>query len=279
MPSEPQSSLSEEPILSLERQIARLRFEALIADTKAADAIYDSLAESRSGRIISTDLARFLDESYRIHVPGSLRDMRPSWSGAWVYAHDRLHREISHRRGRKLFRMMAGGWAAGKTYALQRAKSAELSWDGTLADPVWAAETIRLAVAQGWNVQVAYVHRPIELACQGALERGITEGRMVPLIKLPAVHASVQSSVLKLERQFRTNSKVDFLLLHNPGTPGNPADVTRLRIADIAPSGRLHYSRADVEDLQKAARHIWQEAHDRGDCPQAVVEAAGQGMG
>lgn len=279
MPTEPHNSLSTEPALSLAQEVARLRFEALVADPEAADGIYDSLPESRNGTIISTDLARLLDESYRVQVPGTVRDMLPSWRKAWVYAQNRLHREISVRRGRKLFRMMAGGWAAGKTYALQRTKSADLSWDGTLADPVWAAEIILFAVSHGWKVQVAYVQRPIELACKGALERGVNEGRMVPLIELPGIHASVQASVMELERRFRSNAAVDFLLLHNPGTLAHPADVTRLRVADIAPGGRLHYSQSNVKDFQETARRIWQEALEEGGFPRAVLEAASQGMG
>ncbi len=264
--------------MTLEQQIAKLRFESLIADLPAADAAYDQLPETKGGRIISTDLARFLDETYRVHVPGRLRDLAPSWESAWSYAQGRLEREIQSSRDRRLFRLMAGGWAAGKTFALERVPAASLSWDGTLGDPKWAREVIERALACGWKVQIAYVQRPIALALQGALERGVSEGRMVPLLQLPAVHAQVQSSIVALERHFRTESDVDFLLLHNPGTREAPQEVMKLQITDIAPGGRLHYSRRDVEAFQNTARHFWQQAREAADFPTEVLAAAGIGM-
>lgn len=275
----PQDHSPEEPVLTKAQKSARQRFETLITDSARADMMYDMLPETKGGGIVSTDLTRFLDASYRIHVPGALRDLKPSWRSAWTYAQGRLMREISHRRGRQYLRLMAGGWASGKTHALQRTPMVELSWDGTLADSVWASKVIRLAVKHGWKVQIAYVHRPIELACLGALERGLSEGRMVPLLKLPRVHANAQLSVVQLHQEFATWTSVDFLLLHNPGTAAQPADVVKLQIGDIAPGGKLHYSAADVKNLEQAACHLWQKARDEKSYPQAILEAAGQGMG
>lgn len=279
MPPTPPNHPSPDPALTLPQQIARLKFEAMIADFQAADAVYDKLPETHGGRIISTDLARFLDESYRVHVPGTLRDLLPSWEGAWVYAQGRLEREIKNRRGRKVLRLMAGGWAAGKTHALQQDKAVDLSWDGTLSDSLWAIQIIKLALLHGWKVQIAYVQRPIELACIGALERGVSEGRMTPLIHLPTVHAKVQTSIWVLHRLFSRQMGVHFRLLYNPGTVSHPACVSKLRIRDIAPGGQLHYNSTDVKAFAKTARRIWQEARDQGGYPPAVIEAAGQGMG
>jgi hypothetical protein len=273
--SSPQKA-TPEPTLTLEQQIRRLRFQALIADISAADAQYDTLPETREGRIISTDFARFLDDGYRVHVPGTLRDITPSWEDASRYAQDRLEREIRRRHGRKLLRLMAGGWAAGKTHALQRAATADLSWDGTLADTEWARRVITLALSHGWRVHLAYVQRPIELACWGALQRGVDEGRMVPLLALPSLHARVQASVLQLTKEFQQTSEI--LLLYNAGSPAAPQIPLKIEIADIAPGGRLHYSPSDVEDLEEKARNVWQEASRQKVWPQAVLRAAGAGM-
>ncbi|MFZ2276390.1 MAG: zeta toxin family protein [Prosthecobacter sp.] len=273
--SSPQK-VTPEPTLTLEQQIRRLRFQALIADNRAADAQYDALPETREGRIISTDFARFLDDGYRVHLPGTLRDITPSWEDAWRYAQDRLEREIRRRQGRKLLRLMAGGWAAGKTYALQRTAPADLNWDGTLVDTEWARRMIKLALSHGWRVHLAYVHRPVELACWGALQRGIDEGRMVPLLALPALHAEVQASVLKLAKEFQ--KKAEILLLYNAGSQAAPQIPFEIDIADIAPGGRLHYSSVDVEDLEEKARSVWQEASRQKVWPQAVLDAAGSGM-
>jgi hypothetical protein len=274
--SAPKSS-STASTLTLEQQIRRLRFQALIADISAADAQYDALPDTREGRIISTDFARFLDDGYRVHLPGTLRDIAPSWEDAWRYAQDRLEREIRQRKGRKLLRIMAGGWAAGKTYALQRTAPADLSWDGTLAHTEWARRMIKLALSHGWRVHLAYVQRPVELACWGALQRGVDEGRMVPLSALPGLHAQVQASVLQLAKEFQQSAEI--LLLYNAGSLAAPQIPFEIDITDIAPGGRLHYSPRDVEALQEKARSVWQEASRQKVWPQAVLAAAGAGMG
>lgn len=265
------------PNLTLEQQIRRLRFQALIADPVAADREYDAIPETHGGRIISTDLARFLDVGYRVHLPGTLRDILPSWDDAWRYAQDRLVREIRRRKGRKMLRLMAGGWASGKTHALQRAPAADLSWDGTLADADWAAEVIELAISQGWRIHLAYVQRPVELACWGALQRGVDEGRMVPLVKLPEAHASAQRSVVRLAKAFA--GRIETLMLYNAGTAANPQLPQQMTIGDLAPGGRLHYSPGDVEALQDQVRQIWREACRQKIWPQAILDAAGEGLG
>ncbi len=263
--------------LTLEQHIRRLRFQALIADPVVADTEYDAIPETQGGRIVSTDLARFLDAGYRVHLPGTLRDLLPSWEDAWRYAQNRLERELQHRNGRKMLRLMAGGWASGKTHALQRAPAADLSWDGTLADTPWAARTIKLALSHGWRVHLAYVQRPVRLACLGALQRGAEEGRMVPLSKLPDVHRAVQQSVLKLLESFR--GKIETVLLYNAGTASAPLPPQEMSVSDIAPGGRLHYSQADVEALQNEVRAVWQEASVQKRWPQAILDAAGEELG
>ncbi|MCX6872676.1 MAG: hypothetical protein NTW21_02555 [Verrucomicrobia bacterium] len=98
----------------------------LLRDPTAADRRYDALRESAHGRIISTDLARFLDERYaKPPRRGNTRDMAPGWDLAWRYAQDRFERELRSRGKRKVVRFMAGGWAAGKTHALEHMLSRE----------------------------------------------------------------------------------------------------------------------------------------------------------
>ena len=47
--------------MNAEQRAARNAFAELLQDTILADGIYDSLPNSHGGRIISTDLARFLE--------------------------------------------------------------------------------------------------------------------------------------------------------------------------------------------------------------------------
>lgn len=168
--------------MTREQRAAERQFRELLADDAEADGRYNSLTASQGGRIISTDLARFLDERYHSTPPGRPRDLVPGWDLAWRYAQGRLERELRDRSGRDVVRFMAGGWGAGKTHALEHAKPSGLAWDGTLKDTRWAGRMVDLALETGWRVEIAYVFRDIELALYGAVERAMTEGRGVPLV-------------------------------------------------------------------------------------------------
>ena len=206
--------------LNKEQQAAKDALVALLANRERADQCYNDLSESHGGRIISTDLARFLDTRYRDTPIGQPRDLAPSWDSASGYAQDRLKRELQSRRKRKVVSFMAGGWGAGKTHALDHAPAPDLAWDGTLDRPNWASEMIDLALTHGWQVDIAYVFRDIELAIYGTIERAKTEGRSVPLSELPRSHRRVQISIRTLLRRYRSNSQVSFTLLHNTGAKG-----------------------------------------------------------
>lgn len=51
----------------------------LLSDPAEADRRYNALPDSKGGRIISTDLARFLDQRYASKPVKGLRDMKPGW--------------------------------------------------------------------------------------------------------------------------------------------------------------------------------------------------------
>ena len=242
--------------LTREQQIAREAFEKLLENKEEADRIYDSIPDSRGGIIISTDLARFLDERYRDTPKGKPRDLLPGWDCAWRYAHDRLTRELKNRGRRSIARFMAGGWAAGKTHALESQKSPDLAWDGTLSDVRWASDMIRLALDQGWRVDIAYVYRDIEMALYGAIERAQKEGRAVPLNELPGTHQMVQNSILRLTEKFHDNPGVSFTLVHNVGMKGITGKSMQVTFADLAAGGPLHYTHSYVRYYGQAASEI-----------------------
>ena len=153
--------------LTEQQRKAQLAFAKLLQNPTKADQIYnDELLDSIGGRIVSTDISRFLDKRYRNTPEGRPRDLVPGWDLAWRYAQDRFKREISNRGSRTLVRFMAGGWGAGKTHALKHARLPDLAWDGTLKDTPWARKIIDLALTNGWRVEVAYVFRDIELAAR-----------------------------------------------------------------------------------------------------------------
>jgi hypothetical protein len=230
--------------LSKEQQRAFEAMRDLLSELQEADRRYDGLTQSKSGLVISTDIARHLDKQYAIEPPkGKDRDLIPSWDLAWRYAQDRLVREIENRRTRKRIRFMAGGWGAGKTFALRNEPTVApcLIWDGTLGDLTWAVSMIDLALDKKWRVEVAYVYRDLELALYGAVQRRREVGRGVPLAELPKNHREVQQTILDLTALYRGNPSVSFLYLHNLGVAGVEAGTPEIELIDLEQHGALHY--------------------------------------
>lgn len=246
--------------LTKDQQLAKSTLAALLRDTEEADVRYDSLPVSHGGRIVSTDIARFLDVRYRDVPLGRPRDPVPGWDLAWRYAQDRLVRELKQRGRRKVVRFMAGGWGAGKTHALEHEPVPDLAWDGTLRDPEWADQMICLAIGNGWKVDVAYIFRDIELALYGAVERSRKEGRSVPLRELPSVHRAVQISILSLIARFRENNDVSFTLLHNTGSEHVRGQALVFLDPELDEPGALHYSPRHESYYTEIAGKI--EAHN-----------------
>lgn len=230
----------------------------LLENQSEADRRYNSLPGSMLGTIISTDLARFLDDRYAQTPKDEFRDIKPGWGLAYWYAQDRLKRELCRRSGRETVQFMAGGWAAGKTHALENHPRRDLAWDGTLRNTEWASEMIDLALSEGWLVEIAYVYRDIELAFYGAVERGRKEGRMVPLNELPVTHREVQKSILDLAALYSADFRVSFLRLHNLGTKDvvcEPLDIDKKALEAF---GALHYTTAYEHYYVQAASKISQ---------------------
>lgn len=234
----------------------------LLTDLDEADGRYNALPQSENGKIISTDIARFLDSRYaKEPASGKTRDMQPSWDLAWRYAQDRLEREISNRRHRRTLRLMAGGWGAGKTHALEQEPSHEpdLIWDGTLSKLTWAVDTIDLALENKWKIEIAYVYRDLELALYGAIERQTKAGRGVPIIELPTNHRSVQKAILNLTTLYVKEPDVSFVYLHNLGTEKVPAKSTTVDLFDLELNGALHYLERHEQYYAKAAERLLQK--------------------
>jgi len=225
--------LPEKPSEKLEsgQMLAFTKMRNLLLDLPQADLRYDALQQSKSGLVISTDIARYLDEQYAEEpAKGGLRDLKPSWDLAWRYAQDRLARELKNRKIRKRVRLMSGGWGAGKTFALRNEPTVApcLIWDGTLSDREWAIIMIDLALKMGWKVEIVYVYRDLELALYGAVQRKREVGRGVPLAELPRNHRAVQQTLLDLTTLYQTDSSVSFLYLHNLGIAGVEAETPQI---------------------------------------------------
>jgi hypothetical protein len=242
-----------------QQKVAWNKFVELLLDLTAADKKYDSIAYSENGKIISTDIARHLDANYAKKPPkGATRDITVGDDLAWRYAHNRLEREISSRGSRKTLRFMAGGWAAGKTYAVRHEPTTppDLVWDGTLREFDWAVDMIDFALTHKWKVEVAYVYRDIELAFYGAIQRAREEGRSVPLEKLPASHRDTQQTVLKLFDIYRFEKSVSFLNIHNLGTAEVPIKPLIIDRKVLASNGPLHYLSTHERYYRQTSTHL-----------------------
>ncbi len=245
--------------LSKEQQKAFEAMRDLLRDLPEADRRYDGFTQSKSGLVISTDTARYLDTRYaREPEKGKERDLTPSWDLAWRYAQDRLVREIENRRSRKRVRFMSGGWGAGKTFALRNEPTVApcLIWDGTLGDLTWAVSMIDLALDKKWRVEVAYVYRDLELARYGAVQRKREVGRGVPLVELPKNHREVQQTILDLTALYRDNPSVSFLYLHNLGVAGVEAGTPEIELIDLEKHGALHYLPRHEQYYTQAAQKL-----------------------
>ena len=221
---------------------AEADYAALIADPEKADRLYNDIPQTKGGTIISTDLARHLDVQYaRDSAKGRPCDLAPSWAYAWRYAQDRLEREISRRGKRKRLRLMSGGWGSGKTYALDRLKE---------------ENTQEKALARNWQILIFHVHRNVELALYGAIQRSKKEGRSVPLADLPGNHRNVQKVVKRLYRKFENHSSVHFHLVHNTGTQDVPGNSLLIDLEAIDSGGALHYSPKYESYHAQAAKEI-----------------------
>jgi hypothetical protein len=249
-----------------QQKAAKRAFEALITDLTQADAAYDGLSESKGGRVISTDLVRELDTVYADWRRGNPpRDLAPSWDSAWIYAQGRFARELSKLSKGDLVCFMAGGWAAGKTRVVKHRElngglPAKLIWDGTLGNRAWAREQIRETVRRGCFVEIVYVHRNIELAMYGAVDRAAAEGRKVPITTLPANHRAVQRAVRRLITDFRDEKKVSFSLFHNIGSKVGSTTLNLAPMAfeeeELAQKGALHYRDSHEGYYREASEDI-----------------------
>ncbi len=242
--------------LNREQRVAQQAMRDLLTDEVEADRLYDALPESHGGRIVSTDLARYLDVRYRDVPAGEPRDVIPGWDLAWRYAQGRFERELRQEGRKRIVRFMAGGWGSGKTHALERIPLGDLAWDGTLKDTAWARSMMDLALEYGWQVLLAYVFRDIEVALYGAVERAMTEGRSVPLTDLPENHRLVQASILKLLKNYRHSESVSFVLLHNTGWKDVKGESLVIAEEELAPKGALHYSQRYADYYAEVARRV-----------------------
>ncbi len=243
--------------LSDQQQLAFFDFRNLLSDEEKADHAYNQLPDAQNGCLISTDIARELERTYaKWHKGGPPRDLMPGWELAYRYAHRRLHREIAARGNRDRLLLVGGGWAAGKSVALNGLQNGELAYEGTLSDIAWVDAILQFALGEGWKIEFWYIYRTLELAITGAIKRAWEKGRAVPLTELTATHVKAQVAAFDLYQLYRDNQNISFHLRHNLGTEQCQIAPRVIAISDIAPGGALHYSKFYESYCQRISEHF-----------------------
>jgi hypothetical protein len=252
-------------------------FTDFIQDRASADALYDSLPESKGGKVISTDTARSLNADYAAPItPGQLRPYEVTDGPAAQYMNDRLNRELENRGERQTFVITSGGWGAGKSHALgQQFDDADLVLDGTASNPDWTRKLIQKALDNGWNVVMAHVSRPMDLVGSGVMERAMKEGRAVPVAKAPAVHRASQATAVQMAREF--GDKVQSYFFHNPGTKERPQPVQELTLDDVSAGGNYHLDEREESNQQREALDAARRYSASNGVSDAIQAASGLG--
>jgi len=162
---------------------------------------------------------------------------------------------------------LAGGGGSGKTRATEAPgvkeykDKAQIIFDTTMASTESAIRKIDEALMAGKRVAIIYIHRPIEKAIRGVVERTVKDGRVVPVDVLAHDHFNAQKTIIELERRYRGNKAVYIDVLDN-SRDGQPAErvsvdfIKANRYDDLAELGRQieevlndeYESRKDTED-------------------------------
>ena len=247
------------------------RLAKLVSSPKA-DGLYNGLSQSRSGKIISADVARLLAPEFRTWS-GRVRHTPATGAPAGAYAHDRLMRELQDRGGRRTLLITAGGAGAGKTSQLRAQTAiADLIFDNQLREVSRAREILKTALRHDWQVEIVYVHRPFADVVRAVIERSQRTGRWNWLYELPAAHIEAQRTVVTLWREFGDSTPVDAIYNASNGFEQQPAG-SRIDIQELDPGGRYHY--ADGKELAKHVASILKAAVREGAVCKEVARIIG----
>lgn len=214
----------------LQAEVEVIRLDAL---TQVNDPrrLADLVAEYRTrfGRIVDTDKARELFPAYAdadrkdrarvtaaVHEPAA-RIAREVWN--------ELLREHPQTTREAYVFILAGGSGSGKGTLLQKfLDQYEQSrtfphaiYDTTLSNYNGAKSLIEEALSADLDVDIRYIHRPVENALQGIREREEVTGRNVPLDILALTHFNAQQSIIRLSEEYQNHTRVAIKIFDNTG--------------------------------------------------------------
>ncbi|MDR1283796.1 MAG: hypothetical protein LBK99_23705 [Opitutaceae bacterium] len=182
------------------------------------DALYDSVPDSHGGTHYGTDIAKHMFAGAYESRDANVAAGAP----ARAYVLDRFKRDMANGKhpGKSFVVFTAGGPGSGKSETLIQGLvevTDALVFDSTLTDLGNARELVAAAIAGGKGVQIAYVHRPVELAMKFAIERATKKGMYVAPARLGEDHWKAQNNLLILAKEFSGNPTVEILVFDNRG--------------------------------------------------------------
>lgn len=227
------SNMAQHSKLAGDQKFVQDIFLQLIRNPKKADAIYDAIPDSKSGKIVSVDIARFLAPEFETW-DGRVRHTPSTSQPAGEYAHKRLLRALKAGKPNSILLITAGGAGSGKTSALRINQSgslvddADLVFDNQMRDYTRSCEIVRTAFVCRWKVRLLYVHRPFQEVVPAVAERSLRTGRWNRLKELPEAHIESRVTVLNLLHFWSKHAHFDFSCVVNSNKSSEPLAKTVL---------------------------------------------------
>lgn len=191
------------------------------------------------GEILNTDNARELSADYS-ESKGSRAEHAASVQEPASAIVKELWKRLLQQddpRDNNAVLFLAGGGGSGKTRATESPgvkeikDQAQIIYDTTMANTSSSIRKVEEALDAGKAVAVFYIHRPLELAVRGVVQRAISEGRVVPAEVLAHDHFYAQETFLELADRYGAEEGVLLRVLDNSkdGLPAAETSVDFIR--------------------------------------------------
>lgn len=211
-----------------ERTVEQSFATKIAADPQAAMKEYRGKFTRPNGTLeINTDNARELAPEYSASNEGRTAYAKAvhepsSWLAKKLYEDEVAKPAPKGTENEVMF--TAGGTGSGKTTVINKLPSADkppqIIYDTNSNNVESAQSKIDLALKNGKNVKIVYVHRLPEDAFEGMIDRAMNKGRPVPIDAHVETHVGAPNAIPKLAEIYKDNPKVDIQVIDNTRGPG-----------------------------------------------------------